>query len=172
MKVHGVTSAKPLEGRPHPTLSVGKINNLLLNKQHRRPRRTDGVLALRQSLVSAALNLAWVSGEACGQEGGSQTGNVSVCLVAQSCPTLAVPGTAACQVPLSMGFSRQEYWSGLPFPPPGDLIDLGIEPCDKCLETWPPGLEAGLGDRGLHPRKALCKPLTSFTSDGSRNQHQ
>ena len=33
-----------------------------------------------------------------------------------------------CQALLSMGFSRQEYWSGLPFPPPGDLPDLGIEP--------------------------------------------
>ena len=37
-------------------------------------------------------------------------------------------GTIACQVPLSMGFSRQEYWSGLPCPPPGTLPDLGIEP--------------------------------------------
>ena len=36
--------------------------------------------------------------------------------------------TIACQVPLSMKFSRQEYWSGLPFPPPGDLPGLGIEP--------------------------------------------
>ena len=35
--------------------------------------------------------------------------------------------TLACQVPLSMGFSRQEYWSGLPCPPPGDLPDPGIE---------------------------------------------
>ena len=34
----------------------------------------------------------------------------------------------ACQDPLSMGFSRQEYWSGLPCPPPGDLPDPGIEP--------------------------------------------
>ena len=34
----------------------------------------------------------------------------------------------ACQAPLSMGFSRQEYWSGLPSPPPGDLPDPGIEP--------------------------------------------
>ena len=34
----------------------------------------------------------------------------------------------ACQVPLSMGLSRQEYWSGLPWPPPGDLPDPGIEP--------------------------------------------
>ena len=38
------------------------------------------------------------------------------------------PWTAACQAPLSMGFSRQEYWSGLPFPSPGDLPNPGIEP--------------------------------------------
>ena len=36
--------------------------------------------------------------------------------------------TVACQTPLSMGFSRQDYWSGLPFPPPGDLSNLGIKP--------------------------------------------
>ena len=36
--------------------------------------------------------------------------------------------TVACQAPLSVGFSRQEYWSGLPFPPPEDLPDWGIEP--------------------------------------------
>ena len=36
--------------------------------------------------------------------------------------------TAACQAPLSTGFSSQEYWSGLPFPAPGDLPDPGIEP--------------------------------------------
>ena len=36
--------------------------------------------------------------------------------------------TAACLAPLSMGFSRQEYWSGLAFPSPGDLPNLGIEP--------------------------------------------
>jgi len=36
--------------------------------------------------------------------------------------------TIACQIPLSMGFFRQEYWSGLPFPSPGHLPDPGIEP--------------------------------------------
>ena len=40
----------------------------------------------------------------------------------------ATPRTAARQAPLSMGFSRQEYWSGLPFPSPEDLPDPGIEP--------------------------------------------
>ena len=49
-------------------------------------------------------------------------------LVAKSCPTLVTPWTAACQAPLLMGFFRQEYWSGLPFPPQGDLPDPGIEP--------------------------------------------
>ena len=50
-------------------------------------------------------------------------------LVAKSCPTLATLSTVACQIPLSMGFSRQENWSELPFPSPGDLPDPGIEPC-------------------------------------------
>ena len=40
----------------------------------------------------------------------------------------AAPWPVARQAPLSMGFSRQEYWSGLPFPPLGDLPDPGIEP--------------------------------------------
>ena len=42
-----------------------------------------------------------------------------LCLVTQSCPILVTPWTVACQAPLSMGFSRQEYWSGLPFSSPG-----------------------------------------------------
>ena len=47
----------------------------------------------------------------------------------QLCPTLHNPmNYIAHQAPLCMGFSRQEYWSGLPFPPPGDLPDPGIEP--------------------------------------------
>ena len=45
----------------------------------------------------------------------------------------ATPWTAALEAPLSMGFSRQEYWSGLPFPPPGDLPDSGIEPLSPAL---------------------------------------
>ena len=42
-------------------------------------------------------------------------------------PLFATPWTEACQDLLSIGFPRQEYWSGLPFPPPGDLPDPGIE---------------------------------------------
>ena len=49
-------------------------------------------------------------------------------LVAQSCLTLRPPQSVAHRAPLSMGFPRQEYWSGLPFPTPGDLPDPGVEP--------------------------------------------
>ena len=56
-------------------------------------------------------------------------------LVAKSCPTLLTPWTVACQTPLSTGFSRQGYWSGLPFPSPGDLPDPGIEPGSPALQT-------------------------------------
>ena len=50
-------------------------------------------------------------------------------LVIQPCLTLCNPmNCIACQTVLSMGFSRQEYWSGLPFPPPGDLPDPEMEP--------------------------------------------
>ena len=48
-------------------------------------------------------------------------------LDAKLCLTLVTPWTVACQAPLSMGFSRQEYWGGLPFPSPGDLPDRGIK---------------------------------------------
>ena len=69
------------------------------------------------------------------------------CSDAQSCSLFVTPRTAACQAPLSMGFPRQEYWRGLPFPSPGDLPDPGIEPAfpaspvlvDGVFITNPPG---------------------------------
>ena len=54
------------------------------------------------------------------------------------------PRTVACQAPLSMGFSKQDDWSRLSFPPPGGLPDLGIEPVSPALAgfftrvTWEP----------------------------------
>ena len=56
-------------------------------------------------------------------------------LVAMWCLTLETPWTVACQAPLSMGFSRQDYWSGLPFPSPRDLPDPGTEPRSPELQT-------------------------------------
>ena len=58
---------------------------------------------------------------------------------------LATPWTAAYQAPPPMGFPRKEYWSGLPFPSPGDLPDSGIEPRSPTLQadaltSEPPGM--------------------------------
>ena len=57
----------------------------------------------------------------------------------------ATPWTVAHQAPLSVGFSRQEYWSGLQFPSPGDLLDPGIKPgsahCRQTLLLSDTGLE-------------------------------
>ena len=56
-------------------------------------------------------------------------------LSAQSPPTLCDPWTVAHQAPLSMEFSRQEYWSGLPFPSPGHLPNLGIKSVSPALAS-------------------------------------
>ena len=70
------------------------------------------------------------------------------CVIAQSSLTLCTPPwTATRQAPLSMKFSRQEYWSGLPLPSPGDLSDPGTEPASLVspalaggfFTTAPPG---------------------------------
>ena len=62
------------------------------------------------------------------------------CLVMKLCPTLCTPWTVTCQASLSMGFPRQEYWSGLPFLSPGGLPDPGIQ-CiaGEFFTTEPPG---------------------------------
>ena len=77
--------------------------------------------------------------------------------VSQSCPTLCYPMTVTRQAPLS-GFSRQQYWSGLPFPPPGDLPDPGIEPgCpalrEDALPSEPPGNQIILS---FHSSLQIC----------------
>ena len=69
------------------------------------------------------------------------------------------PWTVACQAPLSMGFPRREYWSGFPFPSPGDLPNLVIEPESPALAggfftTEPPG-KPGIGGRSF---KTLMLP--------------
>ena len=63
---------------------------------------------------------------------------------------LATPGTVARQAPLSMGFCRQEYWSGWPFPSPGDLPDPGIEPRSPALQA------------DALPSESPGKPLSNF----------
>ena len=70
--------------------------------------------------------------------------NYCVCLSLSLVQLLVTPWNASRQAPLSMGFSRQEYWSVLPFPSPGDLPDPGIEPQSPELQansllSEPPG---------------------------------
>ena len=60
------------------------------------------------------------------------------------------PWTVACRAPLSTEFSRQEYWSGLPFPSPGDPANPGIEPRSPVLQA-----DALPSERGK-PREAHC----------------
>ena len=56
-------------------------------------------------------------------------------LVTKSCSTLVTPWILGLQAPLSMGFPRQEYWSGLPFPSPGDLPNPGIKHGSPALQA-------------------------------------
>ena len=58
-----------------------------------------------------------------------------VCSMLSCVQLFAIPWTIAHQVPLSMGFSRQEYWSALPFPSPGDIPDPEIEPLSPTLQA-------------------------------------
>ena len=67
-------------------------------------------------------------------------GGIEVCggvdLVTKSCTILVTPWTEAHQAPLSMGFSRQEHWSGFPFPSPEDLPNPGIKPGSPALLAY------------------------------------
>ena len=83
--------------------------------------------------------------------------------------------TVACQVPLSMGFSRQENWSGLPFPSPGDLPNPGIKPGSPALQadalpSDPPGklvLEANIDLRQCTDTLYYAKGAHLIPSDPS-----
>ena len=75
------------------------------------------------------------------------------CSVAQSCSTLCDP--MDCQAPLSMEFSRQEYWSGLPFPTPRDLPNPGI----KLMSPVFPALAGGFFTTG-----STGKPMVGITT--------
>ena len=77
----------------------------------------------------------------------------------QSCLTLCDP-VVACKAPLAMGFSRQEYWSGLPFPTPGDLPDPGIEP----VSLMSPAL-AGRFFATAPPELPVSSPVSLVSSD-------
>ena len=77
----------------------------------------------------------------------------------------ASPWTVAHQAPLSMGFSRQEYWSGLPFPSPGDLPDPGIESESPVMQAVSlPAETPG------NPRQCIEKQRHHFAGKGLYSQ--
>ena len=75
------------------------------------------------------------------------------------------PWTVVCQAPLSMGFSRQEYWSGVPCPPPGDFPDSGIEPGSLMLLHWQVG-SLSLAPPGKPPFSPYLSQTTTSGSTG------
>ena len=96
--------------------------------------------------------------------------------VTQSCPTLCGSVRIAYQAPSSMGFSRQEYWSGLQFPSPGDLPNPGIKPGYPSLEadaltSEPPGkiwyLKDWLNRKSLNSYASIWWTLVSCYSEES-----
>ena len=75
--------------------------------------------------------------------------------------SFVTPWSVAGQVPLSMGFPKQEYWSGLPFPSPGDLPDPGLEPMSPALAE-PPGRPGNAIIRVLKNRKESQEKSQKF----------
>ena len=82
------------------------------------------------------------------------------CLVTKLCLTFATPWMVAHQAPLSMGFPRQEYWNGFPFPPPGNLPDAGIKPTSPVS----PALQVGSLPLSYLESLPWTSPRAQFTS--------
>ena len=76
----------------------------------------------------------------------------------------ATTWAVACQVPLSMGFPRQEYWSGLPFPSPGDLPNQGIKSASSALAGGP--FTTALSGKSGHVLAGGCLGLQPGSAPG------
>ena len=92
------------------------------------------VCSRQQHCVGIPLKVFWTQVFQ-SEKWGICVGDCCCCLVAQLCLTLCNSVDCSPQAPLSMGFYRQEYWSGLPFPSPGDLPDPGLKPGPPALQA-------------------------------------
>ena len=94
----------------------------------------------RQDLTTPPYDLETLGGELCTVplqwSGASRMWCTLPAKLLQSCPTLCDPMDGSPPVPLSRGFSRQEYWSGLPFPPPGNLPNPGRGAVTKLRDSY------------------------------------
>ena len=156
------------------------INNIIPNKNinsnnHQHLCRVCECFPLFNNFIS----LIWSS------PGNNKKGKWSPSVVSNC----ATPWTAASQAPLSMGFSRQKYWTGLPFPSPGDLPDPGIEPRSPALQAdalvgpiFTPILQMRKLRQRSHPRWLItrevwlqnpgsylpCSSISDFTNSHAR----
>ena len=112
-KFHGERS---LGGCSHPWMTVSLVSAVTPQKHHQR-LHTAGVEWSRDFSKMTQLLI-----------------NILFCLVTKLWPILASPQTVALPAPVSMGFPRQEYWSGFSFPFPDDLTYPGCEPVSLALE--------------------------------------
>ena len=116
-------------------LGVGTEPQPLQRAQPCPPHRPQGVRVQFWCVESGLWGFAAKSQDVTAQNLLGHTGMCGAVSVTQTCPTLCNRVTVARQAALSVGFSRQECWSGLPYPPPGDLPDLGIEPRSPALQA-------------------------------------
>ena len=139
------------------------------------------IYILRKALISYCNQLLWKTGaydkdspswpNSCWGPGSAPSSRsvCAMCSIAQLCPTLATSWTVALQAPLSMGFSRQEYWSGLPFPSPGDLPNPGMELAYSALGGgilyhWTSGKPLGWGELNSKNTHSSDKPADWWVS--------
>ena len=150
-----ITFHSPLfKGQNTPSQCGSQIQGV---SESPRPQGPPSGLLIRQ---------VWVSKDFPGGDGVRSTlfrmlfsHRVRLYAVASVTSDSVAPWTVACQAPLSTGCSRQEYWSGLPCPPPGDLPDPGMEP-ESLMSPVVPTLQAGsllMSHRGIAGHKPAVR---------------
>ena len=148
--VHGILQAGLLEWVAMPSSRV--------SFQPKDPTRVSYVSALAGRVFTPSATMITIS------NGLPQrtlplclTVGLYVCVSHSVVSDSATPWTVACQAPLSMEFSRQEYWNGLPFPSPGDLPDPG-------MESQSPALQADSSHHLSHQANSIVGLIVSLCS--------
>ena len=162
--------------RPHTPVNGQRTETDILQRtatvrrEEREVKTRAGGEGVEKHTPWAGGNRNWGSSHSSSQGSANGVTRAGLRLVAQLCPTLCDLWTAARQAPLSMGILRQEYWSALPCPPPGDLPDAGIKPRSPALQANPlPSDSRGKPRTTLDPatpRLSLCPKGLEAGSQG------